>query len=88
MISKLGYLMFGIGAGAAGHYWYRKYYPERKVSMTRHEMIKSYLEKNNMERGYLINVIKSLDMVLKSFVEHGMDSKLQGFNYYTTFLDK
>lgn len=41
-----------------------------------------------MERGYLINVIKSLEMVLKSFVEHGMDAKLQGFNYYTTFLDK
>ncbi len=41
-----------------------------------------------MERGYLINVMKSLGLILKGFVEYGMDIKIQGFNYYTTFLNK
>lgn len=49
-------------------------------------MIDSYVYNNKLEKGYLVNVLKSVGLMLKGFYHYGMDTKLQGFNFNSTYL--
>lgn len=51
-------------------------------------MIHSYIVKHELEQGYLVNVLKSVGLMLKGFYHYGMDTKIQGFNYNSTYVKK
>lgn len=49
-------------------------------------MIETYVSKNEIEKGYLINVLKAVGFTLRGFYHFGMGTRLEGFNYHETFL--
>lgn len=51
-------------------------------------MVNSYVGSHELEQGYLVNVLKSVGLMLKGFYHYGMDTKIRGFNYNSTYLNK
>lgn len=86
MMGKLGYLLFGAGAGVGGYKIYSKYNPESNITLSSKGLIDSYVADNNLAHGHMVTVLKALGVMFKSFYNYGMDSKLQGFNYNSTYL--
>lgn len=83
---RLAYLLLGAGAGGGSHYAYRQYNPEKNVKKSSRDMIDAYVHNHNLEKGYLVNVLKSVGLMLKGFYHYGMDTKLEGFNFNSTYL--
>lgn len=88
MRSRLLYLLVGAGIGAGSHYAYRQLHPELTLKKSSQELIDSYVSSHNLDRGYLISVLRSLGIMLKGFYHYGMINKLEGFNYIGTYLSK
>lgn len=86
MKGKLLYLLFGSGIGAGSNYVYRYYNPERNVTTSSQDMINSFVSTHKLEQGYLVNVLKSVGLMLKGFYHYGMDTKIKGFNFNSTYL--
>lgn len=88
MKARLLYLLFGTGIGSGAHYGYRYYNPERNLSQSTNDMVNSYVGNHELEQGYLVSVLKSVGLMLKGFYHYGMDTKIRGFNYNSTYLKK
>ena len=88
MRSRLLYLVLGARIGAGGHYTYRQLNPELTMSKSARELIESYTSLRGLEKGYLVQVMRGLGIMLKGFYHYGMINKLEGFNYIASYLDK
>lgn len=88
MINKIVTLAVGATLGACGQYAYRKYNPESTVKHTSREMIDSYISRNELEKGYLVNVLKAVSLMLKGFYHYSLITKLEGFNFHSSYLKR
>lgn len=88
MKSKLAYLLFGAGIGGGSHYLYRYYNPERTITISSQELIDSYINSHNLDSNFLIQVLKSISLMLRGFYHYSLDTKLEGFNYNSIYLKR
>ena len=87
MLKKLGYLMVGMGTGAVAHKAYTVAKPPQHFDTAKsNELVQNYVQHHKLEKGDFMQMFKALGVIFKSFYVYGMEVKLEGFNFNTTYM--